>query len=157
MKGCEKNMIMDSVKQLTGYEELIPGVARIAEFLSGCSVQTKNGRYDIDGDRIYASVFEYDTVSPDEMKWESHREYIDLHVPLMGEECIFWAPVEELTGIVDYNPDNDCEFYKGEYRQIVNATQGLCLFFFPADGHKVKCHLQGSGHVKKVVIKIKTT
>ncbi len=150
-------MIMDSVKQLTGYEELIPGVARIAEFLSGCSGQTKNGRYDIDGDRIYASVFEYDTVSPDEMKWESHREYIDLHVPLMGEECIFWAPVEELTGIVDYNPDNDCEFYKGEYRQIVNATLGLCLFFFPWDGHKVKCHLHGSGHVKKVVIKIKIT
>ncbi|MBD2844154.1 hypothetical protein IDH44_03055 [Paenibacillus sp. IB182496] len=29
------------------------------------------------------------------------------------------------------------------------------MFFFPADGHKVKCHLNGSSHVKKAVIKIK--
>ncbi|MBD2844155.1 YhcH/YjgK/YiaL family protein [Paenibacillus sp. IB182496] len=60
-------------------------------------------------DRIYASVFEYETVAPDEMKWESHRAYIDLHVPLLGEECIFWAPVEELASVVDYSPDNDRE------------------------------------------------
>lgn len=150
-------MIMDSIKQLQSYESMIPGMAKIIAFLSGCSDQMKNGRYEIDGDRIYASVFDYDTVASDEMKWESHRKCIDLHVPLTGEEFIFWAPIEELASIVDYNPDNDCEFYKGEYRQLLKATSGQFLFFFPADGHKVKCHLDGSSHVKKVVIKIKTT
>ncbi|MDF2927192.1 MAG: hypothetical protein K0R57_6106 [Paenibacillaceae bacterium] len=150
-------MILDSIKQLQSYESLIPGIAKIMAFLSGCSGQMEKGRHEIDGDRIYASVIEYDTVSPHEMKWESHREYIDLHVPLTGEECIFWAPVEELASIVDYNPGNDCEFYKGEYRQLLKATSGVCIFFFPADGHKVKCHLEASSHVKKVVIKIKIT
>jgi YhcH/YjgK/YiaL family protein len=149
-------MIVDSIKQLQSYESMVPGMAQIMAFLSGCSDQMEKGRYEIDGDRIYASVIEYDTVAPHEMKFESHREYIDLHVPLSGEECIFWSPVEELSSIVDYNPDNDCEFYRGEYRQLLNATSGLFIFFFPTDGHKVKCHVHGSSHVKKVVIKIKT-
>lgn len=148
-------MILDSKKQINGYNDVIPGIAKITEFLSGCSADMDNGRYVIDGEEIVANVFEYDTVAPEEAKWEAHRRCIDLHVPLLGQECIFWAPVEELSSTAAYNPDSDCEFFEGEARQKIAGVPGQFLVFFPADAHKVKCRLQGTGHVKKAVVKIR--
>ncbi len=148
-------MILDSTNQMDYYGGMIPGAARIAEFLSGCSADMANGHYSIDGEDIIANVFEYDTVAPEAAKWEAHRKCIDLHVPLKGEEGIFWAPVEDLSGKEAYNPDSDCEFFAGEARQKIAALPGQFIVFFPADAHKVKCCLQGTGHVKKAVIKIR--
>lgn len=148
-------MIIDKLEQLNSYEKLIRDWEKIYAFLMSCSAQTSNGRFEIDGDRIYANVFEYDTSSPDKLSWESHRAYIDMHVILGGEERILWAPAEELTSTSGYNEEKDFRLYSGNYRQIIDAVPGQFTLFFPTDGHKVKCHPAEPSHVKKAVVKIR--
>ena len=45
-----------------------------------------DGKYLIDGDNVYASVQTYDT--KDDVKYESHRRYIDIQYMIDGEEKI---------------------------------------------------------------------
>ena len=46
------------------------------------------GKHEIDGDDLFVNVVEYETTSPQDRFWEAHRDYLDVHVPLRGDEQI---------------------------------------------------------------------
>ncbi len=55
----------------------------------------ENGRYEIDGDNIYAIVQDYQTKSQSEGKWEAHKKYIDIQCVIKGKEKIGWGLLEK--------------------------------------------------------------
>jgi len=153
-------MIYDSLDQLSRYARLAPGVwEKVGAFLAGCSPDTPNGRHELDGDRVYASIQDYEThpVNPD--KLEIHHKYIDIQVLLSGEESILVRSVDKLETTLAYDAGRDIAFYRlpaGDCDSIpVTLVPGKFAVFFPEEGHMPGL-IRGNApcRVLKVVIKI---
>src|SRR5688572_29530345 len=65
-------MILDTLSQSASYQQLGPRFAAGLKWLGEFSPATADGRYDIDGDDVFALVQSYDTVPSTEKKYESH-------------------------------------------------------------------------------------
>ncbi len=153
-------MIYDSLDQLSRYARLAPGVwEKVGAFLAGCSLDTPNGRHELDGDRVYASIQDYEThpVNPD--KLEIHHKYIDIQLLLSGEESILVRSVDKLETTLAYDAGRDIAFFRlpaGDADSIpVTLVPGKFAVFFPEEGHMPGL-IRGNApcRVLKVVIKI---
>jgi biofilm protein TabA len=113
-----------------------------------------NGRYPIDGDHVYAIVTEIPTKDYDSTKWESHRNYIDLHYVVSGEEKIGVYSITKLTVTKPYDASKDVANYSGEGK-IYSAVPGTFFLFFPSDAHRPGITPGGKKVDKKIVIKIR--
>src|SRR5574338_1247150 len=65
------------------------------------------GKYEIDGDNIFALVNEYKTKDESEGKLEAHKKYVDVQFVAKGKELMGYAPLEIQTVIDPYNEQND--------------------------------------------------
>ena len=63
------------------------------EFLASIGEETVR----LDGERVYANRFTYDTIPEEEGFFEAHRRYLDLHIMLEGEERVDIAHPDGLT------------------------------------------------------------
>jgi YhcH/YjgK/YiaL family protein len=112
------------------------------------------GRYNIDGDNVYAMITENPTKNMDSTKWESHHNYIDLHLVIKGEEKIGIAPVSNLAVTMPYDASKDLANYSGE-GNFYTALPGTFFLFFPGDAHRPNITTGGNKPDKKIVIKIR--
>ena len=51
-------------------------------------VSYEKGSHPIDGERLFVNVVEYETTRPENRFWEAHRNYLDVHLMLDGQEQI---------------------------------------------------------------------
>lgn len=112
------------------------------------------GKYQIDGDNVFATITEDSTKNFDKTSWESHRNYIDLQYVITGEEKIGVCPVSNSTVTKKYNEKNDVTNYSAEGK-IYDAKPGTFFLFFPSDAHRPRITPGGNKVDKKLVIKIK--
>ena len=97
-------MIFDSLNNFANYARLAPGTwAKLAAFLHGCTAETPAGRYEIDGDRLYAMVQSYNLHPVRPEKLEIHRNYVDIQLLLAGRETIVYRPVDGLPVTAEYD------------------------------------------------------
>ena len=113
-----------------------------------------DGRYEFDGDRLFALVSTYSTGAAIEQRYEAHRRYADLQCLVEGSETIYWAPVEGLTPDGDYSPAKDIVFFNDAPGSALILHPGLFTLFFPVDAHKPACCVHQPERVRKVVVKI---
>lgn len=112
------------------------------------------GRYDIDGDKIYALVQEYDSRTRSAGKWEAHRKYADIQFVAAGTELMGYENIECMTsGDEDYSPDKDIVFLNGE-GSFIKMTQGTFAILWPQDVHMPGQAVSEPSKVRKVVIKV---
>lgn len=150
-------MIVTKAEDLKNYSSVLPSAEKIADFISEWSKKPKDGgRYDIDGDNLFAAVSEYETESFDERLFESHRQYIDVQYVPSGEETLYWANVDELTQTSEsFSQGGDIAFYKGEAKGSVILGGGTCAVLFPEDAHMPNCISSEKQKVTKIVFKVK--
>jgi len=123
-------------------------------FLKNIGLDTLSpGKYPIIGDAVFASVTEAATHKPEEVKWESHSDYIDLQYIIRGKEIIGVADTAKATITNPYTPDVINYTVEGAY---YIAGQGEFFLFFPNDAHRPTIKTEGYNDDKKIVIKIKT-
>ena len=48
----------------------------------------EKGSHAIDGERLFVNVVEYETTRSENRFWEAHRNYLDVHLMLDGQEQI---------------------------------------------------------------------
>ena len=81
------------------------------------------GRHDIDGDAVFANVFEFDTVPADQKHYEAHRRYYDIHFLISGQEKIGVAPVTELEPLQEFDDENDfCLYGESDHASWVSMA-----------------------------------
>lgn len=112
------------------------------------------GKYEIDGDNVFALVNEYNTKDESDGKLEAHKKYIDVQFVVKGKELMGYAPLENQKIIDDYNEQNDITFFSGE-KSFTQVDEGMFAIFFPTDVHLPGIKVNESAYVKKVVIKVK--
>ncbi len=146
-------MILDSLKNLKNYEGMHPRFAKAMEFLLNNDLATLPlGRNEICGNEIFANVMEAKPRTKEEVPVEVHRKYIDIQVPISGDEVMGYTPLESLPS-QDYNEADDVALYpvgmQAESYFLVKNT--MFTIFFPQDGHAPAVT---PVPVKKVIVKI---
>lgn len=148
-------MVIDKLSNSGLYNNLSEGIEKAFSYLQSTSFnETMPGKYEIDGDNIFAMVAEYQTKDQSEGKPESHKKYIDVQYVVKGCELIGYAPLgnQEITD--KYNEDNDIIFYKAEC-SFIKLDEEMFAIFFPDDVHLPGIKVNEKSYVKKVVIKVK--
>lgn len=115
------------------------------------------GRYEIDGDNVYATIADYDTEPKGHRRPEAHQKYIDIQYIAVGEEyigCSFLSDGNEV--LEDYDEAKDLVFYKNAINEIdVVLNPDVYTILFPSDVHRPGCSFTSPVKVRKVVVKIK--
>jgi len=126
-------------------------------FLNDPKIDTlKSGKYVIDGDNVFAMITDGPTKPVDSVKWESHRNYIDLHYVVRDKERIGAAPVSSATVTRPYDASRDAANYTVEGKYYT-ASPGEFFLFFPTDAHRPGIKADGYNTDRKLVIKIRYT
>jgi len=112
------------------------------------------GKYEIDGEDIFALVNEYNTKDQSQGKLEAHKKYIDVQFVAKGKELMGYAPLQNQTVIDPYNEQNDITFFNGE-KSFTLVEEGMFAIFFPTDVHLPGIKVDEPAYVKKVVVKVK--
>lgn len=115
------------------------------------------GKYEIEGENLYASVQECNTKSHQDARSEGHRNYIDIQYIVSGSEAIEVFDIAKAVPNTEYNPQKDVIFFKSSSSAttcILNT--GDYGIFFPHDIHRPGMCLNGTpAPIKKIVVKIK--
>lgn len=110
------------------------------------------GTVQIDGDRVFAMIQEYNTKPRAQGFWESHRNYIDIQYVVSGVEHMGYANVEQLTAGT-YDAEKDLIIHDGS-GSFVLLPAGMFTLLFPEDGHMPQIAVDNPRPVKKVVVKV---
>ena len=145
-------MILARNKDAAAYRGIHPRLDRALdlltdEFLASVGTETQK----LDGDALYVTRFDYDTVPFEETFFEAHKKYLDIHVMVKGCERVDIANPEGLT--LDENK-GDFYGYRGAAEQSVLLRPGDFLVVFPGDAHRLKIAVDRPEPVSKVVFKI---
>ncbi|MBQ4062802.1 MAG: YhcH/YjgK/YiaL family protein [Bacteroidaceae bacterium] len=146
-------MILDSLKNLQNYTELHPNFKKAIDFILNNNLENLPlGRNEICGDEIFANVMEAKPRTKEEVPLEVHRKYIDIQVPISGDEVMGYTPLEDLPA-ADYSEENDVALYPvgmlaASYFEV---KRSMFTIFFPQDGHAPAVT---PVPVKKIIVKI---
>ena len=147
-------MVADRLENAGLYGALGAGISKALKYLQTTDFETKEpGRYDIEGDELYALVQEYDTRPAEKGMWESHRSYADVQFVYSGAERMGYARADSLEILQPYDGDGDCVLYRGE-GGFIRCPAGTFAIFLADDAH-MPCVADGQpAQVKKVVVKV---
>lgn len=148
-------MVFDHIDQAEIYDALGSSFAHAFAFLQSFDPETADGRYDIDGDRLYALVQSATTKPASELPFESHEAYADIHYLISGSEVIYVTPVSQLSPRGEYKADGDYRLYDGESEGRIHQSEGCFAILWPQDGHKPGCQAQTASAIRKIVIKLR--
>jgi YhcH/YjgK/YiaL family protein len=148
-------MIVDKAENLNLYTHLGAKFQKGFNFILDPELMLlDNGRYEIDGDNVYALVSEYKTKVESEGKLESHKKYIDIQFLAKGNELIGYTPFNNQELITEYDEAKDFQLFNGD-KFFINLHQGMFAVFFPYELHMPGIISSKQTYVKKVVIKVK--
>lgn len=146
-------MIFDSLNHSGRYIALHPGFESGFKFLQKHSIeQLKDGKNEIDGDRLFALSMATEGKGQDKAVFETHRKYIDIQFTVSGCDTIGWDEQARCTPAPEgYNSDNDVEFYTDRPTLWIPVSSGRFAIFYPEDAH---APLGTDAFVHKIVIKV---
>ena len=149
-------MILDVLENSPRYGALNAGFAKAFEFLSRPDLQDLPvGKYEIDGDRIYAMVAKEPGRRKEDALLETHEKYIDIQFILAGTDTMGWKPKSLCKQPTQgYDQNRDIQFFADKPDAWLATESGAFAIFFPEDAHMP---LISSGQIHKVVVKIAAT
>ncbi len=147
-------MILDQLANADLYRFLGPSFEQAFAYLKAFSPATPDGRYDLDGDRLFALVQTYATAPAAERTFEAHRQYADVQYIVDGRETIYYNHISALEPKTEYDPKKDATFYRDHDNRPCHLGRGDFTIFLPHDAHKPSCVWGETSSVRKVVIKL---
>lgn len=148
-------MIKDKLKNAENYYILSDNLRKGFEWLRDTDLEgLADGKYEIDGNVVYASVQTYLTKT--EANYEAHKNYIDIQYLIDGCEFVGVTDLDNCKTCIEYDNERDLEFFEclkeDDYQSL---RKGEFLVLFPHDAHKPSMDYNGlKSEVKKVVVKV---
>jgi YhcH/YjgK/YiaL family protein len=147
-------MIIDNIKNINLYSFSNKGIIKAFDFISGADFNRLNdGRYDIDGDNVYALVSTYETKEREGCYAEAHRKYIDVQFVAKGKELLGYLPHLNQKVHKEYDAEKDFMLFDEE-PSFIQFTENMFAILFPGDLHMPGIKCGESSQVKKVVVKV---
>jgi len=147
-------MIKDKLKNAKIYYNLSENLKKGLQWLEKTNLdQLADGRYEIDGNDVYASIQTYETKI--DAKYESHRKYVDIQYIVNGKEKIGVTDLSNCITCIEYDSERDLEFYDIILeKKYIELSEGTFAIFYPHDAHKPSIAIKTPAEVKKIVVKV---
>ena len=146
-------MIIDTLANLEFYKGLNEQLYEGLKFLKETDVTALPvGRYEIDGDAVFALVQAYETHLPEECRWEAHYTYTDIQYVVEGSERMGWKTLDGVVKTED-RPEDDVYFFESEGDHFV-LHAGQFAVFTPQDAHRPGMAVDEPAPIKKIVVKV---
>lgn len=146
-------MILDSLENLKNYAGMNPYFPKAIEFILNTDLdKLPLGRNEVMGDKIFANVMEAQPRTKEMAPIEIHRKYIDIQIPLTGDEVMGYISKAELPEH-EYDEAGDASLYPLGMlaTDYVNVKRSMFTIFFPQDGHAPAVT---PVKLKKVIVKV---
>lgn len=148
-------MILDKLENSDFYSCISNNLRNGFEFLKNTDLNMlEPGRYEIDGENVFALVSEYESKNHDDCRLEAHHTYADIQYMVSGREAIGYAPLNQQIVTSAYAPEKDIVFFVGETNPLILEAKMFAVFF-SQDIHRPCMQIAGPEKVKKVVVKVK--
>lgn len=153
----ELTMIFDRLENAGLYRPIGANIAAALDYLRRTDFsQMAVGRYEVDGDRVFAIVQRYRPKPLDQIVWEAHRQYIDVQYLAAGSERMGYLPLADGLNVRQpYDPQKDAILFHAE-GQLFTMSAGDFAAFAPCDVHAPGLATAAGGEaaeVCKVVVK----
>ena len=145
-------MIKDHINNAHRYDDLHPNFRSVLEILQSLNLDAlQTGHIELDGKYVYININTTKSTTKEEARLESHRQYIDIQMPLTGCETFGVRPTQEcLSPIGDFDTERDIVFYEDAPSEFITLSKGEFVIFFPDDAH-APCIDTADNHLKLVV------
>lgn len=145
-------MIKDHINNAHRYDDLHPNFRSVLEILQSLNLDAlQAGHIELDGKYVYININTTKSTTKEEARLESHRQYIDIQMPLTGCETFGVRPNQEcLSPIGDFDTERDIVFYEDAPSKFITLSKGEFVIFFPDDAH-APCIDTADNHLKLVV------
>lgn len=148
-------MILDKIENSHLYAKTHVGIHKAFDYIKSTDFSKKpKGKYEIDGEEIFAIVNEYETKNPEEHLLESHIKYIDVQFIAQGVEQIGITTFNNQKPVKLYDSVDDYMLFKEPYN-LITLNKGMFAIFYPDDIHIPGLIADKPSKVKKVVVKVK--
>jgi len=146
-------VIIDKLANLELYKGLNEKLYKGLTFLKENDVASLPvGRYEIDGNAVFALVQEYETHLPEECRWEAHYTYTDIQYVVEGSEKMGWKTLDGVMKTED-RPEDDVNFFDAEGDHFVLHARQFAIFT-PQEAHRPGMAVDGPAPNRKVVVKV---
>lgn len=151
-------MIIGHIQNLAREMQALPAsVQKALDFIqkNDCA-RLAPGKYEIDGDKIFALVQQYQTKEPKDCRAETHAKYLDIQYIAKGREYMGYAPLGSALAVEeDCLAERDAVFYKQDYPQSdILLSEGMYAVLYPTDVHCPGRMVEAPEDVVKLVCKI---
>lgn len=148
-------MIFGNIKNLEEFAYLEKGIQECFTYAAENDLKSfEKGSHPIDGERLFVNIVEYETTTPENRFWEAHREYLDVHFMLDGEEQINLNFIENMEQ-KEFVPKDDFLPLEGAANSHVILKKGDFLVCYPHDGHMTAIQVEEPKKVKKAIFKVR--
>ena len=147
-------MIIDTLENLGKYVALNPLFADVVAFLAQNDLdKLDEGKHLIKDKDLFVNIQAAKGRAREAATLETHRDMIDIQIPLDGEETFGYTPLCDLPSF-EYNAEKDITKYGDTLAQTyVTCRPGQMAIFFPQDGH-APCIAERD--IKKAIFKVKS-
>ncbi|NUQ62541.1 MAG: YhcH/YjgK/YiaL family protein [Pirellulales bacterium] len=129
-------MILDRLENAAPYRGYHQRVAKAFDYLAKTDLLAlPAGKYELDGDRLYAMVQRSRTRRLDEIVWEAHRKYIDVQYVAAGAERMGYVALDETLKVAKpYSEEGDAVLLEA-HGSFFDVRAGSFVVFGPKDVH----------------------
>lgn len=146
-------MVIDRLENIEKYASLNPLFAQAIDFLKSHDLNALEiGKTEL-SKNLLVNVAQTKPKAKEDAKLETHRDFIDIQIPLSGTEVMgYTAAADCVPADAPYNEEKDITFFEGLAESYIAVKPGMFAIFFPQDGHAPGITPDG---VKKVIVKVK--
>jgi YhcH/YjgK/YiaL family protein len=147
-------MVIDTLDNLSKYESMNPLFKDVVEFINSNDLNNmEDGVHQIKGTDLFVNITVAKGKEPDAAVLETHREMIDIQLPLSTAETYGYTPLCDLPE-AEYNAEKDITKIPDLPAQsYVTCQPGMFAIFFPQDGH-APC-ISSESEIRKAIFKVK--
>lgn len=147
-------MIFGNIDHLNEFGFLEESVKKCFEYMKWHDLLAyEKGSYEIDGGRLFVNIVEYATTEAKNRFWEAHKDYLDVHVMLKGQEQIDVNFIRNME-LKEYVKEDDFLPMDGEKNGSVILREGDFLVCYPSDGHRTAVQVEKPETIKKAIFKV---
>lgn len=147
-------MIIDTLKNGVKYASVHPRFTKAFDFLLRNDLAAlPAGKIELEGSDLVVNVVDITGKSAEEARMETHRDYIDIQVPIGQAETMGWKSTEKLIEITEpYNESKDVAFFGDKASIFLNIQPYEFAVFFPDDAHQPGI---SEGTYRKIIVKVR--
>ena len=114
----------------------------------------ENGKHFIDGDNLFVNIMECNMKTVEQARLEVHDKYIDIQIPLSGEETYGLAEFDPAAE-GSFDESKDIGFYDQKVVPVTLKPGEFAIFFPNTCAHAPACTLGEPCKIRKIIVKVK--